>query len=86
MFPPKEFQIHPSPFVLLVLLGLFVTLGDLCAFRKPQLVARCSETLLGGSNSLWSSPSFVYRFGQRLQGDLIVDEPIPRGKSSRRIE
>ena len=58
-------------------LGLLVTLGGLCGFRKPQLVARCSGTLLGGSNSLWSSSTLVYRFGQRLKVDLIVERANP---------
>ena len=44
---------------------------------ESQLVARSSGTLLGGSNSLWSSPTFVYRFGQRLQVDLIVERANP---------
>ena len=44
-----------------------------------NLFARCSGILLGGSNSLWSYPTFVYWFGQRPQFDLIVE----RANSSR---
>ena len=48
----------------------------LCEFRSFILLLS-SRTLLGGSNSLWSSPTFVYRFGQRLQVDLTVERANP---------
>ena len=64
-----------------------------CNPRRPLCVSEAStcceapRDIVGRLQAqLWSSPSFVYRLGQRPQGDLIVEELNPRGRSSQRIE
>ena len=62
-----------SSLLFVVLVASWVACNPRCLCESR----RKSEALLGGSNSLWRSPTLVYRFGQRLQVDLIVERANP---------